>query len=451
MFRTLQSKLIFFFLMVSLGSIILISIVIQYSFYGSFQDYLEAKRLEQIDQVIENIEQEYRDTGKVTGDKLMSILHHHVMMDQLYFTFYDSKGSPIFDSTRHLMMFNRLGESSNELQNRQFSITVEEKQIGLLSVYYAKEFLNIDSQFLKQFNRYIIFAALIMILISVVVSILLSKKFTYGLRQVSKAARELQKNNLDVRIPERQHVDEINQLAQSFNELASSLKNQEKLRKQFTNDLAHELRTPLATLRSQNEAFLDGVWEPSEERLKQSHEEIMRLVRLVDDLEKLLAAENPQIQLQISEINTKEVMKKLLNTFQPQFQQKGVALLIEEPTHNFNFEADRDRFFQIMSNLLNNSLKYTDEGGKVVLKTEVEKQSIHFIIEDNGLGISEEDLPFIYERFYRGEKSRNRKTGGVGIGLSIVKALVEAHKGIITIKSKQNSGTKVKVTFYKTI
>ncbi|QOY36863.1 ATP-binding protein [Anaerobacillus isosaccharinicus] len=453
MFRTFQSRLVFFFLLVSLSGIILVSLAIKYSFFGSFNDYLETKRSEQVEGVIERLELEYRTGGVLTGETMMPIFHHYAMVDNLFFKLYDDNDIPIIDTTRHLHMGNSHMmdlPSIEELESNQFLLMSDGKKIGVLDVYFPREYENIDSQFLEQFNKYIIVVALSMIFISIIVSFLFSKKLTHGLRQVSNATRELQKNNLEIRIPDEKHVEEINQLAKSFNELALSLSNQEKLRKQFTNDLAHELRTPLATLRSQIEAFIDGVWEPTPERLQQGHGELMRLVRLVDDLEQLLAAENPQIQLRLSEINGKDALESLRASFLPLFKEKKIKLLIEEPRSNFYFQADRDRFFQIMINLLNNALKYTNEGGIVTVTSKLENEDVCFIIEDNGQGISEEDLPHVFERFYRGEKSRNRKTGGVGIGLSIVKALVDAHKGRITIDSEQTIGTIVKVTFHKT-
>lgn len=451
MFRTLQSKLMFYFVLVSLSGIIFVSLAIQYSFFGGFKDYLDTKRMEQVEGVTERLEQEYRNNGILTGETMMSIFNQHAMVDKMFFKLFDENNRLLFDSSEQLNMMNSHMmmdiPSLEDLDSSEFLLTVDGEKIGLLVALYPIEYIDIDSQFLEQFNKYIVWVAVTMIFISIAISFLFSKKLTQGLRQVSNATRELMKNNLDIRVPDEKHVEEIEQLAKSFNELALSLKNQEKLRKQFTNDLAHELRTPLATLRSQNEAFIDGVWEPTPVRLKQGHDELMRLVRLVDELEQLLAAESPQIQLQLSEISAKDGLQSLHASFEPLFEQKGIEFLIEEPNVNLYFLADRDRFFQIMINLLNNALKYTSEGGKVTVKVHQENEYLTFVIEDNGQGISELDLPHLYERFYRGEKSRNRKTGGVGIGLSIVKALIDANKGKISIESERNKGTIVKVSF----
>ncbi len=452
MFRTLQARLLFFFLLISLGGIILVSLAIQLGFFDSFRDYLDTKRLEQVENVINQVELEYQNIGEITGETISATLHHHAMADQLFFQIYQQDGTMITDSLSFFKMMphNQMNMPNiDKLKSESFSLTIDNQVIGKLIVYFPTDYVSIDSQFLNQFNKYIIFTALTMIVISIVISILISKKVSQGLRKVSLATEELQRHNFEVRIPLGKQVEEIEQLAKAFNQLAQSLSDQEKLRTQFTNDLAHEFRTPLATLRSQIEAFLDGVWQPTPDRLKQQHSELMRLVRLVDELEQLLAAENPQIQLFVTEIKTNALLNSLHSSFKPLFQQKGVELSIEELVPELTLRADRDRIFQIMTNLLNNALKYTDEGGRVTLQVNQDNQFVKFIISDNGQGISKEDLPYIYERFYRGEKSRNRKTGGVGIGLSIVKALVLAHHGNITIDSERNKGTKVIVCFIR--
>jgi signal transduction histidine kinase len=168
----------------------------------------------------------------------------------------------------------------------------------------------------------------------------------------------------------------------------------------------------------------------------------------VNELEKLLAAENPQIKLEKVEIEAGSVLAALWEMFVPLFKQKGVHLHIEEPDQELIFPADKDRLMQILSNVLNNALKYTPERKNVTISILTEKEGyVGFKIEDEGSGMAEDDIPHIFERFYRGDKSRDRKTGGAGIGLSIVKALMEAHKGMIKVKSRINKGTSIILWF----
>ncbi|MCD8500608.1 MAG: HAMP domain-containing histidine kinase [Bacillaceae bacterium] len=270
---------------------------------------------------------------------------------------------------------------------------------------------------------------------------------TSGLHQVVDATRELQQHNDGIKLEMNGQVTEMQQLVDSFNELSHSLNTQKQLQKQFTNDLAHELRTPLATLQSQIEAFLDGIWEPTPERLKQGHGDLMRLVRLVNDLEYLLAAENPQIQLHLTEIDAGELLSSIYERYRTTFEKKNIQFFLEVPKPNLLFLGDLDRMNQILTNVINNALKYTGESGKVTISTYKKDDNIIFKVEDTGQGISKEDLPHIFERFYRGEKSRDRRTGGVGIGLSIVKALVKAQNGQIKIISNVEEGTTVYIIF----
>jgi two-component system, OmpR family, sensor histidine kinase BaeS len=320
-----------------------------------------------------------------------------------------------------------------------------------LIAIYPVGLIDDEYTFIQTIQQYIYAAIGLTIVLAIVFSMIFSKKLTSGLKKLSFAANELQQHNLGIRIPLSGLSTEVKQIAVSFNNLAESLSKEEMLRKQFTGDLAHELRTPLATLRSQIEAFQDGIWEPTPQRLQQSHEELMRLVRLVNELEKLLAAENPQIRLEMQELEACSVLFSLWEMFMPSFNQKGVQLHIQKPEKEAWFRADKDRLMQILSNLLNNALKYTPEGKNVNISVLTGRDdAVGFVIEDQGAGINEEDLPHIFERFYRGDKSRDRKTGGIGIGLSIVKALIEAHKGWIQVKSKINRGTKISLWFPKT-
>lgn len=453
MFRTLHSRLLIIFLVLSLGGIILVSIAIQLGFNDSFHDYLQQKRQDQVSKVIELLQDEYDQNGTITGEMSTLLFHHQAMSEGLYYQLIDRKGDLILDSTKMAGMMGMMGDSPqgdvdlHQMNVKTYSVVSKGAQIGTLKVYYSNNLVNGESEFLNQFHKYILFAVIIMIFIAVLASFLLSKWLTKGIREMKKAAKEWKAHHLDARIAQQKMPEEMEQLAEAFNELAESLSYQDNLRKQFTSDLAHELRTPLATLRSQLEAFLDGVFEPTNERLTQSHGELMRLVRLVNQLEKLMAAENPKIQLQKKWIDVNQTVYGILQQLEPLFHEKAISFSVYFPGDNIRIEVDPDRFKQIISNILTNALKYTPSGGKVSFHVKQVEKGVVFLIEDNGIGIAKEDLPHVFERFYRGDKSRDRKTGGIGIGLSIVKALVQAHQGQIEIESEQGKGTKVSIIF----
>lgn len=455
MLQTLRSKILFYLVLVSMIGIVIVSFFIQYGFEESFHRYLDRNREKKIDRIITEIEKDYRKNGHFTSDPVFGYFHEHAMTDQLYFQLYDRFGQLQMDTSNIRGMLNSLGltepaSAGEEWHSKTYMIKVDHAIIGRLVAIYPEGLIDDEYTFIQTIQLYILAAVCLTIVLAVVFSMLFSKKLTSGLQRLSFAAGELQQHNLSIRIPLKGLSTEVKQLAISFNNLAESLAKEEMLRKQFTGDLAHELRTPLATLRSQIEAFQDGIWEPTPQRLQASHEELMRLVRFVNEMEKLLAAENPQIQLEKIELEAGSVLAALGEMFLPLFKEKGVQLCIEEPACEEILTADKDRLMQILSNVLNNALKYTASGKTVTISVETEMDGyVGFRIQDEGAGMKEDDIPHIFERFYRGDKSRDRKTGGVGIGLSIVKALMDAHKGIIKVKSKLNKGTTVTLWFPK--
>jgi two-component system, OmpR family, sensor histidine kinase BaeS len=453
MLQTLRSKILFYLLLISMIGILFVSFFMQWGFEESFKSYLDRNRDKKVDRIITEIEKDFKKNGHFTSNPVFGLLHEHAMTDQLYFQLYDRFGQLQMDSSNIRGMLNSLGltepaPNEEEWHSATYTLRVDNKIIGKLVAIYPVGLIDDEYTFIQTIQLYIYAAVCLTILLAILFSMLFSKKLTSGLNKVSFAANELQKHNLNIRIPLSGLPTEVKHLAISFNNLAESLAKEEMLRKQFTGDLAHELRTPLATLRSQIEAYQDGIWEPTAQRLQASHEELMRLVRLVNELEKLLAAENPQIRLEKVELEAGSALQALWEMFLPLFKQKGVNLHIEEPEEELFFPADKDRFMQILSNIINNALKYTPEGKNVTISVLTEKEGfVGFKVEDEGSGMAEDDIPHIFERFYRGDKSRDRKTGGVGIGLSIVKALMDAHKGIIKVKSRLNKGTTMILWF----
>ena len=224
----------------------------------------------------------------------------------------------------------------------------------------------------------------------------------------------------------------------------TGLDKQEKLRRRLTADVAHELRTPLATLQSHMEAMIDGVWEPDTARLTSCHEEIMRISRMVGDLEKLSKYESENLILHREAFDLSELVQHIIKNFETEFMSKHVSLDFKgEVSPVF---ADSDKISQVIVNLLSNALKYSPAGKTVQIIVAHDKNWTVLKIKDTGIGISSEDLPHIFERFYRADKSRNRESGGSGVGLAIVKAIVDAHGGKISVSSVMNEGTEFTVS-----
>jgi signal transduction histidine kinase len=436
------------------------SIAFRFSFEDCFSIYLDNKRNDEIERFTKILKKEVphldfeQDHLIDTSETLDTLLSYQAVTEGLFYQVYNTSGDMILDSTDLVEKLGAIDDGFNamiddlELVKEERILDIDGETVGSVVVHYRIGYVKGEFQFKERLNRYIIIAEIAMLIIAFLISFFFSKRLTAGLHQIRNAAKELLRHNLHVRMPvKKTYAEEMQQVAEAFNELAESLSHQENLRKQFSSDLAHEFRTPIATLRSIIEAFQDKVWEPTPKRLEQCHNELMRLVHLVDELEKLMAVENPTIQLNIKSINAKQFLHDLEKYFSYPFNQKNISFTVTAIEDDTFFKADRERLNQIFSNILNNSLKYTPDGGNVKVGFFQKEQMVHFYIEDDGEGISKEDLPHVFERFYRGDKSRDRKTGGVGIGLSIVKALVQAQHGSIVIESEPKKGTLVTVSF----
>ncbi|SFE91033.1 His Kinase A (phospho-acceptor) domain-containing protein [Bacillus sp. OV194] len=274
-----------------------------------------------------------------------------------------------------------------------------------------------------------------------IISYFVARKLSRPLVQMRMAAEKMAKGDLNVRV-NTQGNDELQELGLSLNQLASQLDMQETARKNMTSDIAHELRTPLATLKSHLEAVEDGIFEATPERMHSFKEEIERLILLVQDLEQLTNLEAPDFVLEKKPEDVDQVIQQSIKPLKESYLQKGVRLSYSHPS-NIKLSLDKKRMVQVMINLLTNALKFTPVGGSVVISTNAEDNAATITIKDTGTGIPTDDVKKVFERFYRSEKSRNRKYGGSGIGLTIAKQLVEAHGGTIWITSVPLEGTKV--------
>jgi len=281
--------------------------------------------------------------------------------------------------------------------------------------------------------------------LAAVISLYLAKRLSAPLIEMKQAAEKITRGDLSVRI----HVpgsDELSELGRALNHLAEQLQQQERLRVTMTQDIAHDLRTPLATLKSHMQAMLDQIWEPTPARLRSCYEETERLITLVADLEQLTEMDSPHFRLHRKPENLAALIEQSVRIVSAAFLEKGVRLAVQ-PHPALCLNVDRDRLIQILVNVLSNSFKFTPEGEKVEIRVEDENGSVLITVQDTGPGIAPEDLPYVFERFYRADKSRNRKSGGGGIGLTIVKKLVEAHGGKVWIES--GNGTIVSIRLPK--
>ncbi|CAM3376459.1 sensor histidine kinase [Marinicrinis lubricantis] len=277
-------------------------------------------------------------------------------------------------------------------------------------------------------------------ILSVLVSFWLAFMLTKQLKRLDQFAQSIRQGKWVKPMPNK-GTEEIRCLALTLSELSAELQKQEEWRKNLIEDITHELRTPITSIMTKLEAIIDGVYEADEIQLEKMYGELERLSRLVSDLQRLSEAEGAQFAMHKKRRDIVKLAKQVFANYQPLAVKSGIRMIFE-PAHTPAYaEVDYDKMYQVIANIVANAIKYTSSGGKIVLKVRWTKSHTMIICQDDGIGISEEDLPYIFNRLYRADKSRSRFTGGVGLGLSIAKALIEAHEGSIEVQSKLGEGS----------
>jgi signal transduction histidine kinase len=266
-----------------------------------------------------------------------------------------------------------------------------------------------------------------------------SKRITKPVKQMKEITQKFAAGNLQERMPESE-IPELNQLANSFNRMASSLEDVEKRRRELITDLTHELRTPLTVVRGYLEELADGSIAPSSELYLRLVRETRRLERLTNDLQELSKAEAGSLSIDLKKVNLYPLLKSLTEKFSDQLLDEGPVLQLDCPSDLPPVLADLDRAEQILVNLLGNALRYTEQGS-IRLRAWRDKNWVWIAVIDTGIGIAAEDLPFIFERFWRADKSRASCSGGTGIGLAIARRLVELQGGQIEVESELGVGS----------
>jgi len=422
--------------------------------------------------VIKNIEQQNKEivaglTGQYQANLgwqplLIEDLGVRAIGDGLMIRLEDSEGNTIWSALEHNhgLCQTMLQEITRNMNSRYpsikgnyvevpYSIISNNIEVGKVYIgYYGPFYLNDnDLHFINTLNQLLISAGVFSMALALIIGTIMAKRLTKPIAKIIKATEMISKGYYHDLIKESSNTIEIEQLTNSVNQLALNLDQQEILRKRLTADVAHELRTPIATLQSHMEAMIDGVWEPNTNRLESCHEEIVRIGRLVGDLEKLAKYESENLKLNIEQFDLSAVITSILNNFQNDFLSKSIHVTFT--SHQIMIEADQDKIRQVIVNLLSNAIKYTQDSGEVEITLKEDKDELTLIVKDNGIGIPKKDIPVIFERFYRTDQSRNRLTGGSGIGLAIVKAIVDAHKGNIIVDSELNIGTTVEIRIPK--
>lgn len=359
----------------------------------------------------------------------------------------DAQGIVIADST---------GGTSGQLLSDQLSrgvpITVQGERVGTLLLSGGGGMSSMmgapEQNFLDRVNRAVLVAGMVAGVVALILGFVVFRGITAPLNRLTRAARAVAAGDLSQRVDIRTG-DEMAEMGAAFNTMAFNLERGEQLRKQMTADIAHELRTPLSVIQGNLEAVLDGVYPPDAEHIQPALDQAQLLARLVEDLRTLALAEAGQLSLNVQPTDVADLVKRVVTSFEPKAAGRRVTLVTDSPQTLPRVRADGQRIAQVLTNLLGNALRYTPEDGRIDVRLRPEGRSILVAVNDTGPGISAEDLPLIFDRFYRADKSRSRDVQGAGesdLGLAIARSIVEAHGGRIWADSENGKGTTITFT-----
>ncbi len=318
--------------------------------------------------------------------------------------------------------------------------------IGTLNVDPADEFALVPAQidFVQSVNIGLLSAAALAGGLALLLTLFLSRQILQPVAALTQAARRLERGDLTQRVRVT-GGGELGELASAFNAMAESISTNEVLRRHMVSDVAHELRTPLTNIRGTLEAIQDGLMVADRPTIDSIYEEAILLNHLIEDLQILSLAESGQLRYHKQPLALGDVVEKTMRMIQPSAAAKDIVLKLEMASLPPVF-ADQNRIGQVLRNLLNNAVVHTPEQGCITVRVAARSDEVEVSVTDTGEGILAEHLPFIFERFYRADPSRSRATGGAGIGLSIVRRLVEGHSGHITVESEPGRGSNFTFT-----
>ena len=452
--HSLRTKLSLTIALVMLLTVASISFLSNILIQKEFTNYLTIQQEKRTQEIIDSLSQQYDVNTKTWDADFVHTIGMYALYDGYIVKVYDLQNQTIWDAETCDMslctkvmddishrMDTKYPQINGEFMSKTLPITKDGEVIGTANIsYFGPYFLSVDDfQFLNALNTILIGIGIFSLVFSVIVGTILAKRLSSPILKTVNVAKQISDGDYDVRIEEDSNTRELNELIIAVNHLADSLGKQESLRKQLTANVAHELRTPLTSIGTHIEAMIEGVWEPTNERLQSCHEEILRIGKIIQDLENLAKVESENLKLDKTQINLTELSEKAVGNFEADIDKKNLKVSIDGTSSDIF--ADRDRISQVLINLVSNAVKYTPENGVIKIFISEDKQFVRLRVNDNGIGIPQDELPYVFERFYRADKSRNRMTGGSGIGLAIVKSIVSAHGGMVEAESHLNEGS----------
>ena len=461
--KTIRTRLTLLYSAITVAALIIIALFLNKSIDRLFEQYAKERQKSQIEYILNQIAEQYQEETGSFDKRGIEVTANAALQNGLTMHIQTANQEIDWDISTHK---NRecdimLQHSENNMHSRypnfaggyteeKYDFTYGGDKTGYVTIGYYGPYSLDDNELklINDINNALLILGVIFLAIVLFLTIFISKSITQPITDSITAAGRIANGEYGILINEKSGNEETQNLIDAINNMSAKLQTEEKQKRQITADVAHELRTPLSNLQGNLEAMLDGIWEPTRERIASCHEEIIRLTAIVSQLRVLYALENKKERPDCRSIDFDDLCKSLSADFAIKLEKKGIKLTVCAKPHDALW-GDEYKIRQCMINLISNAIRYSREGGEIELHLLDEGKYMAVRVKDYGIGIPEDELPHLFERFYRVDKSRNAKTGGMGLGLSITKAIVESHGGTIAVESIFGKETTFTMTFPK--
>lgn len=459
-YKSLNFKVIVPSIVIIIIVTLLTVVISKFYFDKKFGDYIMIKNQNTVQNILMELSEQYSDNE--WNYKNIEKITYNSLDKGIIVALYDKEDKEIMnieknskDKCNRIMNFikssmeGKYGSTTSQFEPVYYPLIKSGEKIGEVRVKFYGPIFYMQNElvFLDIVNKIILGIGVLLILASTIMGFIISRSITRPINKLMTKAKYISKGEYDKKIEINTDILEINDLINSINNLSQSIKEQENIRKRLTGDISHELKTPLTNIQSHLEAMIDGIWEPTEERLLSVKEEAERLSSLVSDMQKLNKYDESSIKLKKDNVNISDIICFVIFQFSNLAKSKNIK--IEYEKKNINLYCDKDKITQALVNILSNAIRYSNEGSTIFIEEKLKDNKVIISIEDQGIGISEEDLKYVFERFYRADKSRTRATGGTGIGLTTVKSIVSSHGGEVKLESKLGEGSKFTIILPK--
>ncbi|MGB3159857.1 MAG: HAMP domain-containing sensor histidine kinase [Carnobacterium sp.] len=458
--RTIKWHLIVSFISVSFVIISVFSLITVRLMDTHFITYISERQEKHLSNYATSLEKLYNTSGEWPEALNFESIGIDAIQNSIILTVYDNEKNEIWHSSNlaERMSEDRMNKNVSHMESmmggmNQTNMTTTvslfngTKKIGFVDFTYMGPvgYSEHDTLFITDMKNSLILVSIVGLILSIFMAMIVAHKISSPIINVKNFTKNIARGTYSNSPPKKTTIKELEELFISVSTLSVQLENQQEIRNQLSSDIAHEIRTPLTTLKGSLEAMIDGIWDPTEERLQVCYDEVNRLTRLIGNIDKINEFESQQTILRTSSFDLYTLAKDIASNFDSLFIKQTIFFSIEGLS--LLVIADKDKISQVLTNLLSNAIKFTPAYGQIKLVIEQKNNLAVLTLSDTGEGIAKDELNSIFERFYMSDYSRRKSVDSQGIGLSIVKSIVKAHSGNIVVKSDYGKGSTFTITF----